>query len=244
MQDRPPGFGAPGRPQPNGGPAPSPSAPQSNSLPPYGRPFSPTPEIRPLRDEGPITPSSGYPQPPYHHPQYSGIANGAPPPAAAMVAAEAAARDRDERPPSVNKRTREWEADAPSKKPANNETRARLDDVNGPRTSPQSSTAAPGAPFRRSSSEIRQENERRANENYHPSEAAHHPYTAPGPMPSMQNILEGPKEERKEPVENAARKVDADEDYDNVEDDKRAPGSRSSPPPSSTMTMPKQEVIV
>ncbi|RJE16642.1 hypothetical protein PHISCL_11021, partial [Aspergillus sclerotialis] len=59
------------------------------------------------------------------------------------------------------------------------------------------------------------------------------------------SILDGPKEDRKEQVEQAARKVDVDEDYDNnSEDDKRAPPSAalSSPqvgaPPSVT---PKQE---
>ena len=110
--------------------------------------------------------------------------------------------------------------------------------------------ASSAAPFRRSSSETRRENERRANENYHPSEAAHHPYTAPGsmapmpPMPPMQTMLEGPKEDRKEPVENAARKVDVDEDYDNSEDDKKPAAMRNSPQSANAATMPKQEVAV
>ena len=247
MHDRGPSFGGQGRPQTNGAPAHSPSAPQTNSLPPYGRPFSPTPEIRPLREDPPITPGSAYPQATYHPHQYSSIANGAPPPASALAAAEAAARDRDERPPSVNKRPREWEAEAPSKKAANEETRARLDDASARRTSPQQASMASSAPapFRRSSSEVRRENERRANENYHPSEAAHHPYTAPGPMPQMppmQTMLDGPTEDRKEPVENAARKVDVDEDYDNSEDDKKPAAMRNSPQSANAATMPKQEV--
>lgn len=233
------------RPPPNGVPATSPNAAQqSSSLPPYGRTFSPPTEIRPIREDRPVTPGSAYHQQSYHHPQYSGIANGAPPPAAAMAAAEAAARDRDERGPSPVKRSREWEADAPSKKAANDETRARLDEFPARRPSPPSAMTAPADHYRRSSSEVRRENERRANENYHPSEAAHHPYAAPGPVSSVHNILEAPKEERKEPVENAARKVDVDEDYDNSEDDKRAPGTRSSPQTSSSVTIPKQEVVV
>lgn len=99
---------------------------------------------------------------------------------------------------------------------------------------------------RRSSSENRRENERRANENYHPSEAAHHPYTLPQQIPSMQTILDGPKEDRKEPVEQAARKVEVDEDYDNnnSDDDRRATGPQTSPPlgPGLSTAPPKQEV--
>ncbi len=61
----------------------------------------------------------------------------------------------------------------------------------------------------------------------------------------MQSILDGPKDDRKEHVEQAARKVDVDEDYDNSEDDKQRgppPAAVGSPqvgiPPSAT---PKQE---
>jgi hypothetical protein len=64
----------------------------------------------------------------------------------------------------------------------------------------------------------------------------------------MQSILDGPKDERQEHVEQAARKVEVDEDYDNnSEDDKQ----RGPPPvavspqvggplPSAT---PKQEQV-
>ena len=90
----------------------------------------------------------------------------------------------------------------------------------------------------------------RVSENYHPSEVAHHPYTMPPQqIPSMHTILDGPKEDRKESAEPAARKMEVDEDYDmNTEDDKRggsatASGSatKNSPiqPPT---TAPKQEI--
>ena len=90
----------------------------------------------------------------------------------------------------------------------------------------------------------------RVSENYHPSEVAHHPYTMPPQqIPSMHTILDGPKEDRKENAEPAARKMEVDEDYDmNSEDDKRggsatASGSatKNSPiqPPT---TAPKQEI--
>jgi hypothetical protein len=63
----------------------------------------------------------------------------------------------------------------------------------------------------------------------------------------MQSILDGSKEDRREQVEQAARKVEVDEDYDNnSEDDKRAaPGAMSSPqapvPPPATAA--KQEAV-
>ncbi len=205
-------------------------APPTNHLPPYGRPFSPPTELRPLRDDPTTSPGSSYPHQQYNQPQqFSSIANGAPPPAAALAAAEAAARERDDRPPSAMKRQREWEADSgPSKKVANDESRARLDDHVSRRLSPPGrvSSATPRDFHRRSSSEIRRENERRANENYHPSEAAHHPHTLPQQIPSMHSMFETQKDERKEQTEAAARKVEVDEDYDNnSEDEKRAMGS-------------------
>ena len=241
MREQSSGFAA-RAPQANGGPVPSPSGPQPNNIPPYGRPFSPPTEIRPLREDRPMTPGSGYPQQAYHVQHFPNIASGAPPPAAAMVAAEAAARDRDERPPSAMKRSREWEADGRSKKVASEENRTRLDEFPSRRTSPPERMAS-NDHYRRSSSE-RRENERRVNENYHPSEAAHHPYTALAQIPSMQNILEAPKEDHKEPVENAARKMEVDEDYDNSEDDKRGLGTRSSPQHAPQAALPKQEVAV
>lgn len=67
----------------------------------------------------------------------------------------------------------------------------------------------------------------------------------------MNNINNTTKEERKEPVEVAARKVDLDEDYDNTsEDGKHAPAPTSAPtaatparssPNGSMGLAPKQE---
>lgn len=175
--------GPPGPPGANGGAPP----------PPYqGRPFSPAPEIRPIRDERPSSPGSGYPHQQFHPgpalPQVPGgnsIASGAPAPSSAAAAADAAARDREDRPSSAMKRGREWEADAgPIKKLASDESRARLDDQNARRPSPPARLPSPGEMQRRSSSEARREDARRANENYHPSEAAHHPPT----LPSIQDM--------------------------------------------------------
>jgi glucose repression mediator protein len=230
-------------------------APPSNHLPPYGRPFSPPTElapVRPLRDDHPTSPGSGYPHQSYNQTQsLSSIANGAPPPAAAQAAAEAAARERDDRPPSALKRARDWETDSgPSKKVANDEARARLDEHASWRVSPprRMSSTTPRDYQRRSSSETRRENERRANENYHPSEAAHHPHALPQQMPPMHSIFDAAKEERKEHVEPAARKVEVDEDYDNnSDDDKRALGSagaRSSPQSAMMNGQMKQETVV
>jgi len=261
LSDRGQGYQGGVRPSPtvNGAPAPhangtttNNSNSASNTLPPYGRPFSPPSELRPLREERPQSPGPFRP-PPYQASQpFPSMANGVPAAAPPLPPADTPARE--ERPPSAMKRSREWEAESgPSKKLANDETRARLDDPVR-RTSPPGRMPTPRDHFRRSSSEIRRENERRANENYHPSEAAHHPYSLPPAqqMPSMQSILDGPKEERKEHVEPAARKVDVDEDYDNnSEDDKRAvvatvAGTTHSPtnqsvPPAAT---PKQETAV
>ncbi|KAI9804786.1 MAG: hypothetical protein M1825_001154 [Sarcosagium campestre] len=212
---------------------------QSGPMPPYGRGNSPPPEVRPIVDERPASPGSAYPHQSYqHHPnpsQSGGILSGAPPPVAAVAASEAAARERDEKPPT--KRLRDWEDDAnPSaKKPASEETRARLDDHHHHRSSPPDRRSSP---HRRTSSEARRaEDQRRANENYHPSEAAHHPHSLP-PMnhqqapqhqqlPAMSDSGPPvPKEERREQLEPAARKVEVDEDYDDdggaADDDKRA----------------------
>ena len=181
----PPAHAAPPGPGgPNGGP-PGPGA----GAAPYQRPFSPPTEIRPIRDEQPPSPGSTYPHQRFHPgpsaPAQTGIASGAPAPAAAAAAAEAAARERgEERPTSVMKRGREWETEGPVKKQANEESRARLDDQNVRRASPPARMPSPGEMQRRSSDEARREDVRRENENYHPSEAAHHPPT----LPSIQNM--------------------------------------------------------
>lgn len=254
LQDRPPAFNGGVRPSPtlNGAPPPQSSGPSSNTLPPYGRPFSPPSEIRPLRDDHANSPpSGGFPQSQYPGGQaFPSIANGvssAPQP----LPQTAEAPREDARPSSAMKRSREWEADAgPSKKIANEETRARLDEP--PRHgSPPNRNPTPGNHFRRDSSEARRESERKANENYHPSEAAHHPYSLAPQMPAIQPTVEPPREERKEAVEPAARKMDVDEDYDNNSEDDRRGGSGTAPgtatknsPVQGTPSngVPKQEV--
>lgn len=251
-QDRP-GLGPMPRPSTsmNGTPSQPPtngtsSQPPSNNLPPYGRPFSPPTELRPIRDERPSSPASSYHHPPLPPaPSFTSMPNGMSTPSTQSANPETTPRQTEERPPSAMKRSREWEAEGPSKKLANEDTRARLEDQGSRRFSPPSRIQTPRDHYRRSSSEIRRENERRANENYHPSEAAHHPYILPPQMPSMSAILDN-KEERKEPVEVAARKVDVDEDYDNnSEDDKRTQGHPQPPsrasPSGSLGTLPKQE---
>jgi glucose repression mediator protein len=272
MQDRAPAFGSvrPPPPTSNGSQANGINgAPPQTNLPPYGRPFSPPQELRPLQQEQrPPSPGPSYPHQVYNHqpPTPSGssaIANGAPPPAAALVAAEAAARERDDRPredrpQSAMKRSREWEGESgPSKKPANDETRARLEEPQSRRASPPppQRMPTPREEYRRSASEIRRENERRATENYHPSEAAHHPYTLPAQqMPSVQSIMDPQQEQKQEPIEAAARKVDVDEDYDNnSEDERRAAAAAASTsatgeapkdsPINGTPMIPKQEGV-
>jgi general transcriptional corepressor CYC8 len=252
IQERPTGFPSV-RPSPQmNGNGPQSSGPSSASnLPPYGRPFSPPSEIRPIRDDRPHSPHATYHQPPYHPPQgFPSIANGVA--SAAPPLPATAETPRDDRPPSAMKRTREWENEAgPSKKPANEETRARLDEP--PRhSSPPNRIMTPREHFGRSPTEIQRENERRANENYHPSEAAHHPYSL-APQPARIGAIgtDPPKEERKEANEPAARKMDVDEDYDNNSEDDTRVGSgtatgtaaKNSPiqgTPSSAI--PKQEI--
>lgn len=231
LQERPPAFNSGVRPSPtlNGGHHPQPIGPAPNTLPPYGRPFSPPSEIRPIRDDRVNSPpSSAYNQSPYPGGQaFPSIVNGVG--SAPQPLPQTAEVPREEtRPPSAMKRSREWEADTSSKKIANEETRARLDDP--PRHgSPPNRNPTPSSHFRRSSSETRRENERRATENYHPSEAAHHPYSLAPQMTPVQPAVELPREDRKETVEPAARKMDVDEDYDNNSEDDRKGGSGTAP---------------
>jgi general transcriptional corepressor CYC8 len=159
-------------------------------------------------------------------------------------------RDGYDRPPSALKRHREWEPEgAPSKKLASDETRTRLDDHASLQVSPTGRVATPPNTHRRNSSEIRKENQRIADQNYHPSEAAHHPAPLAPPtsqplqaqhgpasnvpltpqsqhsqqMPPITALYDAAKEEQKDQVEGAARKVNVDENYDDEgEDDKRA----------------------
>ena len=89
----------------------------------------------------------------------------------------------------------------------------------------------------------------RVSENYHPSEVAHHPYSMPPQqIPVMHANLDGPREDRKENAEPAARKVEVDEDYDmNSEDEKRAGSATASGTASKNSpvqpTAPKQEIM-
>jgi hypothetical protein len=129
------------------------------------------------------------------------------------MAAEAAARDRDEKPYVPAKRAREWEEEDTGlgKKPASEENRAKMDDVHHHRPSPPPHT--------------RRESLERVRDEYHgPSSHSLPPINSQLPPmsdgPRMQD-----REERKEIIEPAARKVDEDEDYDgdDVEDVKRGP---------------------
>jgi len=213
------------------------SAPQG-PMPPYGRGNSPRPEVRPILDNRMPSPKSGYPHQQYqpHHPDSSnpgGIANGAPPPAAAMAAAEAAAIERShERPASVGpKRMREWEDEpSPVKKAASDENRARMDDMHHRRPS------TPPQDYRRSSSEARKaEEQRRVNENYHPSEAAHHPHThnLPPQLPPMQSTP-GPAHDQKPPPP-------APKDYPMEEREReRERAEYPAPPPPASMSEPER----
>ena len=157
---------------------------------------------------------------------------------AALAAAEAAAaRDRDDRPLGAFKRMIEPEDDykVPNKKPANGDSRNRLDDLHYRRSSPTERPPSPRERHRRSSSEAHREDQRRANDNYHPSEAAHHPPSLPSLHPQQEHlsqVSEPPRDDRRETYEPAARKMDVDEDYDDeAEEEKRLGGSggRNSP---------------
>ncbi|KAL9038492.1 MAG: hypothetical protein Q9214_005257 [Letrouitia sp. 1 TL-2023] len=239
-------------------------------MPPYGRGNSPPPEIRPITDDRPPSPGPSYGHQQYqHHPNPSQpgiLAAGAPPPREALAAAEAAARDRDDRPTSL-KRPYEPDDDYKMmhKNPANGDSRGRLESLHHRRPSPPDRKPSPGrrgpspargrqstppSRHRRGSSEARHENQRRADENYHPSEAAHHPPA----LPSMhhqqsqpehrQPLTETNRDDRRD-YEPAARKVEVDEDYDDeVEDEKRAGGSggRGSPQRGMVNGQAKAEV--
>lgn len=122
----------------------------------------------------------------------------------------------------------------PSKKVANEENRARLEDHMGRRPSPPRRMESPRDRYRRSDSESRREEIRRAQENYHPSEAAHRPPTLPSIQNmSSHNMADGPREERKEQIEPPARKMDVDENYDDEGDEEKrnmgSGGGRNSP---------------
>lgn len=245
-------------------------------MPPYGRGNSPPPEIRPITDDRPPSPGPHYGhQPQYqHHPNPSqpGILTaGAPPPREALAAAEAAARDREERPTTGFKRSYDADDDYKMmhKNPANDDTRSRLENHRHRRASPpdrkqspsrrglsppRGRQPSPSLRHQRNLSEVRHEDQRRADENYHPSEAAHHPPTLPSmqqqqPSPAEHHGLplnEPGRDERRETYESAARKMEVDEDYDDDGDEEKrigGSGGRNSPQRGGVMNgQPKTEV--
>jgi len=206
-------------------------------LPPYPRQPELQPEIRPLVNHP--APSSSGPRTPFeHHPHAApSIASGAPPPSSAQTAADAAARERDERPGSTAppKRVREWDDDpAGLKKPSTEEARSRLDEIKMHRPSPPDKMATPP---NRSPSELRRMDDQRPTSAYRPSEATHHVPALPSmhsmtqPSPSASVI---PQDEQRAPpplpsapqpppvYEPAARKMEVDENYDDSGDDRSA----------------------
>lgn len=252
-----PNYGAP---NPSVGHAPS-GGHSGPGLPPYGRGGSPPPDIRPLADDPAPSPGPNYPHHHYHHPnpsQPGGIATGAPPPAAALAAAEAAAaRERDDRPPTGFKRMHEPEDDykISHKIPANGDSRSRLDNLHHRRASPdqkpprgrpsppRTRQASPPSRDRRGSSEARLEDQRRADENYHPSDAAHHPPALPSmlqqqppPHEHLPAMGENGRDNRRDFYEAASREIDINEDYDEeAEEEKRSRGSNGRNSPQRSM---------
>ncbi|KAI5863499.1 TPR-like protein [Durotheca rogersii] len=195
---------------PNYTPAPSSSmapvnGPPNGPPPPHSllsyRNGSPRSEPRPIHDNRMPSPKSAYPQhqPPYpHHPEPgmpSSMEPGAPPHPKVPIGPDMH-RDHD-RPASVaSKRMREWEDEPSIKKPANDENRARMEDMRHRRPStpprehyrrspdahrfedPRRIEEQRLADAQRRVEEMRRvEEQRHPNDGYHPSEAAHHPST-------------------------------------------------------------------
>ncbi|PHH68080.1 hypothetical protein CDD82_859 [Ophiocordyceps australis] len=189
------------------GPPPAPSNggnSQPNGLAAFRPTNSPRTDVRVAHDSRMPSPKSAYPQ--HQAPPPPGYGHHAEPPsqnapentpAPPPPVPEVSGARLDDRPPSVGpKRMREWEEDSVSKKQANEESRARLDDMRHrrPSTSPSRDV------YRRNSSESRRiEEQRRAeearkpedsrsqNDGYHPSEAAHHPQpVGPSQLPPIQ----------------------------------------------------------
>lgn len=153
----------------------------------------PPPEVRPIVEQRPSSAESGYQAYAPHSTGPSGIAAGAPAPAAALAAAEEAARNRaEDRTPNAPKRLRDYDD---ALKEYNEEKRLRLDD-SVPRppsvtdrhaSSNNSPTAERSEPFADHQKLLALDRERQRqaitnSENYHPSEAAHHPPPV-GPIP-------------------------------------------------------------
>ncbi|KAJ6441992.1 transcriptional corepressor Cyc8 [Purpureocillium lavendulum] len=180
--------------------------PPPNGMAPFRPNNSPRADGRGVHENRMPSPKSAYPQhqpppPAYaHHPEAPTQAGPEGGPAPAAGPPEPPAQRLDDRPPSVGpKRMREWEEESVAKKQANEENRARLDDMRHRRPS-----TPPRDAYRRNSSESRRvEDQRRAEEprkveerratsdSYHPSEAAHHPQpVGPSQLPPMQQASE------------------------------------------------------
>ncbi|PFH62071.1 hypothetical protein XA68_15279 [Ophiocordyceps unilateralis] len=206
-----------------GGATPSASAPPSssanganpppNGMAPYRSIHSPRADGRLAHDNRMPSPKSAYPQhqappPAYvHHPEAPPQAGPESGPAPPPTAPEVSAQRLDDRPPSVGpKRMREWEEESAAKKQANEENRARLDDMRHRRPS---TPPAPRDAYRRNSPESRRADDPRRGEDsrkvddarsqsdgYHPSEAAHHaPPVGPSQLPPMPQAG-GPAQEK------------------------------------------------
>lgn len=247
------GVPQPPPPPPTGLGAPITQGPSQGSLPPYGRPASPPPEVRPIVEHRASSPRNY--QGPYHPTDpsaSSGIAGGAPAPAAALAAAEQAARDRDivDRPPTAPpKRHRDWEENdqhSGPKPPTNDEKRQKLEDSHSRRPTPPHRLSSPQVP-RHSPQDVPMNDARRINDGYHPSDAAHHPALPPmaaaaaaatpaPPAAPVPRMSETPKQERSEHHEPAARQVDVDENYDDEAEESKpaAPKSERGSPRNAT----------
>ena len=200
------------------------------TLPPYPRPSSP-PEVKPIVDDRLASPTAPHPYGSHHQQPPNNIASGAPPPVPATTTAEVVQRDRDEKGPETRvKRLREWEDDdgASVKKPASDDARARLEEIHIRPSPPR-----PGA---RLSPDRRGSSDRSRNDDYHQGPPPQHQHqTLPPINSSMSNNHQlapisdssrhepsrRPDEDRvmKEVIEPAARKVNVDEDYDDVDEE-------------------------
>lgn len=235
---------APANGPPNGAPPP-------HSLMPY-RNGSPRSEPRPIHDNRMPSPKSAYPQhqPPFSHHQEPGmpgsIESGVPH-LKGMMGPDMH-RDHD-RPASVaSKRMREWEDEPAMKKPASEETRARMDDIRHrrPSTPPRDTyRRSPDAhrfeeqqrmeeqrrvdEQRRVEEMRRAEEQRHAVERYHPSDAAHHPpaHSMPNHLPPMQ---QGPPPPMQGLIHEAPQPSPAPKDY--PQDEQQRLDHAPAPPPS------------
>ncbi|CAF9920979.1 MAG: hypothetical protein GOMPHAMPRED_002193 [Gomphillus americanus] len=171
----------------------NPSAPGHHQpMPPPSRLTPPPPDMKPIQDDRTSSPAGslahvhanrglGFQPPPIPGPP-------PPPPPPSTSYPTEAPRDRgaEERPGTGFKRLMDPEEDykISNKKPANGETRNRLEDEGYHRRSPRNDRPMSPGHQRRSSSEVRREQPDRS---YHPSEAAHHP------PPALPTLQQGPQ---------------------------------------------------